>query len=265
MIFFNPIVISEKIQHNNYVLKIKSFAASLAVHATLLTTAFYFSVQNPISVPLEEEPVLISLADYSPLSASEKYLNNAKNKPADRSSKTDKSVTSTHTPTPQKIPSSALAVSSEASAPQTSPVRPVVAPSDLQPPTQESLHSIQKPVANDSPHDTSSLNKTSELPKTNVSTEDINGATLGRIRAMIESSLTYPSIARKLRLEGTVTVSFILRPNGLVEKAEILSSSGSTLLDTKAIQTVLSLSGDYPTLPKTAYLKIPIAFSLTKS
>lgn len=265
MIFFNPIVISEKIQHNNYLLKIKSFGASLAVHATLLTTALYFTMHNPITIPLEEDPVLISLADYAPMTAPENHPDTTKNKPIDRPKRINNPIVKTPIPTPQKIPSSTPAVSSEASTPQTPPVRPVVAPSNLQQPTQESLHSIQKPVANDSPHDTSSPNKTSELPKTNVSTEDINGATLGRIRAMIESSLTYPSIARKLRLEGTVTVSFILRPNGLVEKAEILSSSGSTLLDTKAIQTVLALSGDYPTIPKTAYLKIPIAFSLTKS
>jgi len=259
MTFFSPIVISEKISHNGSVLRIKSFAASLAVHTTLLTAAIYFSLQNPIIVPEEVSPVLISLADYVPVAAADNHHPiKTSDMPTDQS--TVKSIL-----TSQKIPLLTPAVSSEASAPQISAVRPVVAPSDLQQPLLQSLHSIQQPVANDSPPDTPSLSKTGELPKTNVSSDEINGATLGRIRAMIESSLTYPSIARKLRLEGTVTVSFVLKPNGFVENAEILSSSGSSLLDTKAIQTVMALSGDYPTLQKTAYLKIPIAFSLTKS
>ena len=81
---------------------------------------------------------------------------------------------------------------------------------------------------------------------------------------MIENALTYPAIARRLRLEGTAVVSFILRPNGLVEKAEIATTSGSTLLDAKALQTVLGLSGEYPTLTRTAFLKIPITFTLTR-
>jgi len=82
---------------------------------------------------------------------------------------------------------------------------------------------------------------------------------------MIENAITYPSIARKLRLEGVVLVTFTLKPDGTVEAAHVKSTSGSNVLDTKAIQTILSLSGDYPSLGKTFELSIPIAFSLHKS
>ena len=88
---------------------------------------------------------------------------------------------------------------------------------------------------------------------------------MGHIRAMIENAITYPSIARKLRLEGVVLVTFILKPDGTVDTAHIKSTSGSTVLDSKAIQTILSLSGDYPALGKTFELSIPIAFNLHKS
>jgi protein TonB len=80
---------------------------------------------------------------------------------------------------------------------------------------------------------------------------------------MIENSLTYPAIARRLRLQGTVVVSFILKTSGLVEKVEIVMSSGSAMLDSRALQTVLALNGDYPALTETAFLKVPITFSLT--
>ncbi len=82
---------------------------------------------------------------------------------------------------------------------------------------------------------------------------------------MIENAITYPSIARKLRLEGVVLVTFILKSDGTVDEAQVKSTSGSNLLDTKAIQTILSLSGDYPSLGKTVELSIPIAFHLKKS
>ena len=82
---------------------------------------------------------------------------------------------------------------------------------------------------------------------------------------MIENAITYPAIARKLRVEGVVLVTFTLKPDGTVETAHVKSTSGSSVLDTKAIQTILSLSGDYPKLGKTVELSIPIAFSLTKS
>ena len=82
---------------------------------------------------------------------------------------------------------------------------------------------------------------------------------------MIENAITYPSIARKLRLEGVVSVTFILKADGTVDIAQIKQTSGSNLLDDRAIQTILSLSGDYPALGKTVELSIPIAFNLHKS
>lgn len=207
---------------------------------------------------------MISLSDYAPtseISPDQPKTASPKRAPAIHHNIPEKSAASTSQKSPTSTPA---ADSSEVLAPQSSPVRPSVAPSD---PTQKFAdlpHSNQQTIDIDSPKITPAA-LTNELPKTNVSQEEINGATLGRIRAMIENSLTYPAIARKLRLEGVVTVSFLLKPNGLVEKAEILTSSGSALLDTKAIQTILALNGDYPTLPKAVYLKIPIAFSLKKS
>ncbi len=82
---------------------------------------------------------------------------------------------------------------------------------------------------------------------------------------MIEKAVVYPSIARKLRLEGVVTVFFILNSDGTVDNAKISSTSGSKLLDEKALHTILSLSGDYPALGNTVELNIPIAFNLSYS
>ena len=82
---------------------------------------------------------------------------------------------------------------------------------------------------------------------------------------MIQRSLIYPSMAKRLRLEGVVYIRFVLTPDGYVKKAEIVEKSGSGLLDRRALETVKDLSGEYPRLSREMQLKIPIVFSLRKS
>ena len=93
----------------------------------------------------------------------------------------------------------------------------------------------------------------------------IDPTTLGLIRSMIQNSLIYPSMARRLKIEGVVYVAFTLTRDGRVKSALIEQKSGSTSLDSKALETVLGLSGEYPKLSKEMQLKIPIAFSLKHS
>ena len=104
-----------------------------------------------------------------------------------------------------------------------------------------------------------------DLPTNKIQLNDIGKAELAKIRLMIENSLSYPAIAKKLRLEGVVVVSFSLKTDGCLQNLQIVSSSGSSALDNKALQTVSSLDGEYPHLVKNVDLKLPIAFSLHKS
>jgi protein TonB len=219
-----------------------------------VTLALYLA-QKRTPISPKEIPITISLANYAPV-LTIKHQNSAKSSAIPLPKKT---------PTAEVRPSFTSRVSPERLSHNLSPVRPTVAPSDLVPHQEELLHSILNPVANDSPHDTLFHSKSTELTKPIRTSDEINGATLGRIRAMIENALTYPPFAKKLHIEGTVTVSFILKPNGVVENIQVLTSSGSSLLDTKAINTVRQLSGEYPPLNQTACLKIPITFSLTSA
>ena len=261
MTFLTPIVISEKIQYKNSLLKFKSFTASFSVHATVFGALLYFVSNHPIPIMPVKEKITISLADFT---SSDGDINRIENpvspkknivaKPK-QNTKTKESVepikqTPYTVTTPERTPSLTPSVSPEASAPL---AVPHAAPSV--PPTK---------IENDSPHLTMS-NSEKELPRNPISDNQLGGAALGHIHAMIEHALTYPTIARKLRLEGIVLVTFTLNPNGTVDIAQIKSTSGSTVLDKKAIQTILSLSGDYPALGNTFELSIPIVFSLQKS
>ena len=63
-------------------------------------------------------------------------------------------------------------------------------------------------------------------------------------------NLNYPDEARRRRLQGQVVISVAIRRNGTVERADIVQSSGITLLDSSALR-IARLAEPYPPLPKT--------------
>lgn len=255
MIFLNPTVILKKIQRDDSLARnIKSFIVSLVIYVTLAMLVLYFTVDHAIQLPKPEEKITISLAEFA--SSSGDIDQTKKSQPQNNPSKPiakpqiRKNVSkATPSKTPQKMPSQSTLVSSEGSALLATPqVAPLISPSPLI----------------DSPHLNVSPEIKNELQRSLHSSNEIGGATLGQIRAMIKNAITYPAIARKLRLEGVAIIFFILKPDGTVQTAKVVTTSGSDMLDKKAIQTILSLSGQYPALGKTFELSIPIAFSLKK-
>ena len=257
MLFLNPNVISKKIQHKNSLLRTKAFVASFGIHSALFASVAYLMITHPIPLPQSEETIVISLAEFNSdsgdihrLESLPHEVKTPKPTPKKQPQKVEKADTSPIAKTPLERPSLTPSVSPEASAPLAQSLTPASTPPTLR--------------FNDSPHLTQTQSE-KELPRNPVSDNQLGGAALGHIRTMIENAITYPSIARKLRLEGVVLVTFILKPDGTVDTAHIKSTSGSSVLDSKAIQTILSLSGDYPSLGKTFELSIPIAFNLHKS
>lgn len=243
-------VISKKIQHNSFLLKSKSFAASFGVHAALFASVAMLMSTHPIPLPTSDEKITISLAEFAATSGDIHRMETASKPKESFQRVTPPAPALQHiTTTPQKTPSLTPSVSSEASAPLAYSVpMPASAPQS---------------ASNDSPHQATSFTPVHELPKMPAAGNDISGAALGHIRAMIEKAIIYPTIARKLRLEGIVTVFFILNSDGTVDQLHISTTSGSKILDDKALNTILSLSGNFPALGKTVELRIPIAFKLS--
>lgn len=252
MYFFKSFVISKKIQLSKY-LKIKAFFASLLIHATLLATSLYL-LESPQEVELPKEPstVVVSLSAYKPMAEPKKVEPLTKKEVEKELDKPHKKVVKkaplakqtpvTPAKTLQKIPTPLKQelISSEAFTPHASNE------TSTQEPTQDNSFSPKK-------------------IQPDLSKSQITPTTLGVIRALIQNALVYPAVAKKLKLEGVVIISFVLTKDGQVESAFIHTKSGSDSLDSKALKTVVALSGEYPHLDKKVDLKIPISFSLQKS
>ena len=256
MIFLNDIVILKNIQRNSSLSRnIKAFIMSLAIYTALVIAVLYISSNHAIVLPKQEKSISISLSELSLTSGTKEIVDKLKPKEnisnaAIKPQMRKKALHKTSSKTPQKISSKSHVVSPEGSTLLETPhVAPLVS---------------QSPLI-DSPHLNVSSEINNELQRNPRSSNEIGGAALGQIRAMIENTITYPTIARKLRLEGVAMIFFVLKPDGTVQTARVQSTSGSEILDKKAVQTILSLSGQYPALGRTFELSIPIAFSLKKS
>ncbi|HEX5664378.1 MAG TPA: energy transducer TonB, partial [Xanthomonadaceae bacterium] len=64
-------------------------------------------------------------------------------------------------------------------------------------------------------------------------------------------NLNYPDEARRRRLAGTLVISVAIRRDGSVERAEIIQSSRSPMLDAAALR-IVKLSEPFAPLPETA-------------
>ncbi len=79
------------------------------------------------------------------------------------------------------------------------------------------------------------------------------------IRDSIERVKTYPVIARKRGIEGTVYISFKINPQGKPQKLKILKSSGSNILDT-ATKDIVKRAAPFPYIDST--VEVPVVFKL---
>jgi periplasmic protein TonB len=243
-------VISYNIQQDRF-LKIKAFFISLFLHLLLLASLLQFEKQHLI-LPIQkinetEKSTQISLSAYKlitqePLKTA-KTLVQPQPKRVEIKKEVKKVIKETKVVKPieektlqETQQKQAVVESLEAFTPQI-------------PHTEQKDHPIQK----------------QELAPQNSPLSEQKLSQLALIRSLIQNALRYPTIAKKLRIEGVVLVSFSLSTTGRISNLQLVQSSSSSVLDKRALQTVSSLDGEFPQLDKKVDLKIPIAFSLQQS
>lgn len=82
---------------------------------------------------------------------------------------------------------------------------------------------------------------------------------ISEIRSAIEREKSYPLIARKRQMEGTVVASFRIDESGTPTDITLVKSSGHGILDKEALQTIKRAS-PYPTVKGS--IEVPISFKL---
>ncbi len=85
------------------------------------------------------------------------------------------------------------------------------------------------------------------------------GAVIAEIMRRIEKAKRYPRMARKMGVQGQATVRFKLKGNGGIEKAELLETSGSEILDQASLETIQRAA---PLPYKEGWLKVVIVFKI---
>ncbi|MBN1905280.1 MAG: TonB family protein [Deltaproteobacteria bacterium] len=81
------------------------------------------------------------------------------------------------------------------------------------------------------------------------------------VKELITSNLVYPAVARRMKWQGTVEVSFRVLKTGSVENIRVLTSSGYSLLDKNVIATIESVQ-PFPPPPVAAEFTMPIKYTL---
>lgn len=82
---------------------------------------------------------------------------------------------------------------------------------------------------------------------------------IGRIT---EKYLRYPSLAARLRQQGTNVVEFVLHPNGDITELRLSNASGSTSLDENTLETIRIAYKDYPRPKESTKIKIYVNYFL---
>ena len=83
---------------------------------------------------------------------------------------------------------------------------------------------------------------------------------LAQIRNLINENVKYPLKAKKLSIEGIVTVRFKINENGTIENITILD--GHKFLQSATIEAIEEASKNFPKTNQSIEIQIPIEYKL---
>lgn len=87
---------------------------------------------------------------------------------------------------------------------------------------------------------------------------------LGEVREAVLFTLEYPREARRMRRQGTVTVQFVIGPDGRVSGISVHEGSGHDMLDREGCAAVARAASLWGSPGRTVRIRMPVVFSLKK-
>jgi protein TonB len=223
------------------------FGVSALLHGTVLLAVLPLLLwQDKLSLP-EEQPLKLSLAQFQPApplpepALPEPIAPPPVAQPELPSKPEPKPVTK---PKPVDKPKPKSKAEKSREQPRSAPVKaltpppPVVAP--LPAPAPRPVQRVTTPA----PPTAKPVAPAAPAPATNNAAAE--AAYRQKLQNLIGARKQYPRVAEKAEVEGTVTVSFTVLPNGTITGARVSQSSGNDWLDKAAVQAVNATSGALP-------------------
>lgn len=87
---------------------------------------------------------------------------------------------------------------------------------------------------------------------------------LAEVREAVLSTLEYPREARRMRRQGTVTLQFVIGPDGRVSGISVHEGSGHDMLDREACAAVSRAASLWGSPGRTVRIRMPVVFTLKK-
>ena len=87
---------------------------------------------------------------------------------------------------------------------------------------------------------------------------------LGEVPEAVLSTLEYPREARRMRRQGTVTVQFVIGPDGRLSGISVHEGSGHDMLDREACAAVARAASLWGSPGRTVRIRMPVVFTLKK-
>jgi len=147
--------------------------------------------------------------------------------------------------------------------PEPRPVRPK--PSPVPKPRVEKTEQrppVTEPVAEETTSTENQALTAQPLMQASASRQAMESQYLEELREAIMLHRQYPSRARRKHQEGTATIAFVLRKDGVIEKSHIEGSSGYRALDSAALRAVEEL-GQFDPIPHELHRELwPLSVSL---
>ncbi|EAL3832045.1 energy transducer TonB [Campylobacter upsaliensis] len=85
---------------------------------------------------------------------------------------------------------------------------------------------------------------------------------LNKIQEAIQKAQIYPLIAQKKRMSGVVKVEFMWMNDKTLADLKIIQSSGYTLLDKSALESIRKASLNFPSYERNLKITLPISYEI---
>ncbi|EAL9780340.1 energy transducer TonB [Campylobacter upsaliensis] len=105
--------------------------------------------------------------------------------------------------------------------------------------------------------------KSNESTKSSIlSSKQSEESALNKIQEAIQKAQIYPLIAQKKRMSGVVKVEFMWMSDKTLEDLKIIQSSGYTLLDKSALESIRKASLNFPSYERNLKITLPISYEI---